>query len=601
MSAVRSDCWCGASSFREFGPDYLECTTCGTLVSQKGLSSDELVVVDDESDFYGKNYWLDHQSAELDQPDINARTRTDLPERNLYWLRTLLKYRVPSARAVELGCAHGSFVALMKQCGFQASGVEMSPWVVELGKKTFGIDIELGPVENLDIEPGSIDVIAMMDVMEHLPDPVATMSHCLSLLKPDGILLIQMPEFREGMQFETLVESKSSFMEQLKEDEHLYLYSKRSAVEFFHRLGADHVAFEPAVFAHYDMCIVVSRSPLQVNDQARIDASLLATPQGRIGLALLDMKDRYDRAPVLESEIGALHQQLQELYVRADAFSNERNLARAQLADLQGHFEEAERDRADRWVVIQSQGARISELEGQIHQRIQDLNDAHARIKPYTPAEWETHPAQAQLLELQGHLAAVERDRADRGALIEAQGRQISELEAMHHARLEELNALYAGNGAAAAIVHAHLEEMEARYVAAERDRHDRGAVIEDQGQRIAELEGQLHVRLGELSGLYAQLEEVLRKFAQVEQDRCDRAAVIQAQGQRVSELEGEVHRRLQELNGLYPALDSERARAAQLESLHANFQAEVCRRDAELEALRQRWWWKLGSFFKVL
>jgi 2-polyprenyl-3-methyl-5-hydroxy-6-metoxy-1,4-benzoquinol methylase len=510
LEGIRADCWCGASSFREFGPDYLECLTCGTLVSQKGLSGDSLLVVDDESDFYGKKYWLDHVSDELDQPDIIERTRADLPERNLYWLRTLLKYRLPPARVMELGCAHGSFVALMHQCGFQASGVEMSPWVVELGKKTFGIDVQLGPVESLAIEPDSVDVIAMMDVMEHLPDPVATMSHCLSLLKPDGILLIQMPDFQEGMRYENLVETESSFLEQLKEDEHLYLYSKRATVEFFHRLGADHIAFEPAIFAHYDMCFVVSRAPLQVNEQAQIDASLLATPQGRIGLALLDMKDRYDRAPILEQEIAPLHRQLQDLYVRADAVSNERNLAQAQLADLQGHFEAAERDRAARGKVIQDQGARISELEGQIHLRLQELNDIYARMQ--------------------------------------------------------------AGAGVAPALAAAS-------------------------------------------SPISEESSDTQERIAFIERDRAERLAVIQAQGQRIAELEGEVHRRLQELNDLYPALESERVRAADFEQrlasassdisrIHEDLQqysSEARRKDAELEALRQRWWWKLGSFFKAI
>ena len=45
----------------------------------------------------------------------------------------------------------------------------------------------LGPVEDQQIEPGSLDVIALMDVFEHLPDPVSTMRHCLRLLRPDGI------------------------------------------------------------------------------------------------------------------------------------------------------------------------------------------------------------------------------------------------------------------------------------------------------------------------------------------------------------------------------------------------------------------------------
>jgi hypothetical protein len=334
---------------------------------------------------------------------------------------------------MELGCAHGSFVALMGQAGYVASGVEMSPWVVGYAQETFGIDVRTGPVEALDMPPGSFDAIAMMDVMEHLPDPVATMATCLNLLKPDGILLIQMPNFQEGMCYEALVESNSSFLSQLKSDEHLYLYSKRSATEFFHRLGADYIQFEPAIFAHYDMFFVVSKMPLHTNSQEQIEASLQLKPGGRIAQAMLDMKERYDQAPGLQAQAANASEQLHELYERVDEQTNARNLALAQLADLQGHFEGVEKDRAARGEVIETQGRMISELQAQVHQRIEELNTLYQLDES----------ARAQLSELQGNFEAAEKDRAARGEVIEAQGRTISELHAQVHLRLEELNALY--------------------------------------------------------------------------------------------------------------------------------------------------------------
>ena len=48
----------------------------------------------------------------------------------------------------------------------------------------------LGPLEAHPIEPGTLDVLALMDVMEHLPDPLATLGYGLKLLKPDGRALI---------------------------------------------------------------------------------------------------------------------------------------------------------------------------------------------------------------------------------------------------------------------------------------------------------------------------------------------------------------------------------------------------------------------------
>ena len=61
---------------------------------------------------------------------------------------------------------------------------------------------------------------------------------------------------------------RSRFLEMLKEEEHLYLFSAGSVVRFFADLGCPHVSFEPAFFSHYDMFITVSREALAPIDTA---------------------------------------------------------------------------------------------------------------------------------------------------------------------------------------------------------------------------------------------------------------------------------------------------------------------------------------------
>ena len=283
------ECWCGNKELTPFGPEYGECRTCGTLVYLKDIPPEQLLVHDDQTDFYGKKYWFEHQQEALGFDDIHTRARNDLAERNLHWLKVLLKYRLPPARVLELGCAHGSFVALLRQAGYDASGVEMSPWVVEFGQKAFDVPIYLGPVETLTIPTGSLDVIVLMDVLEHLPNPVATMSYCLQLLKPDGLLLLQTPQYKEEMNYAALVKTNGDFLEQMKSVEHPYLFSERSVARLFQQLGAEHIQFETAVFGHYDMSLLVSRVPLSTHAMEEIEAALTSTANGRMGLALLDL------------------------------------------------------------------------------------------------------------------------------------------------------------------------------------------------------------------------------------------------------------------------------------------------------------------------
>jgi len=284
-------CWCDSTSFSFFNKDYAICNSCKTLVLQTPLADEALLVKNDETDFYGKQYWLNHQTQNLGYADIFTRSRSDLSERNLHWLKVLLKYKLPSAKILELGCSHGSFVALLRQTGYDASGVELSPWVVNYGRTTFDIPLSVGPLQDLNLTE-KFDVIALMDVFEHLPDPKATISYCISKLKPNGILFIQTPQFREEMKYEELVESNGEFLPLLNKDEHIYMFTKDSATQFFKQLGMPHIQFEPAMFAHYDMFFAVSRNPFEINSNEQIESALLANPKSRLVLSLLDLRER---------------------------------------------------------------------------------------------------------------------------------------------------------------------------------------------------------------------------------------------------------------------------------------------------------------------
>ena len=88
-----------------------------------------------------------------------------------------------------------------------------------------------GPDDPQPVAPASIDRLQMMDVIEHLPDPVGTLGHCARLLKPDGILIVQTPEYPDGQSLKEMNAAGATFVQHLKPQEHLYLLSRRASVE----------------------------------------------------------------------------------------------------------------------------------------------------------------------------------------------------------------------------------------------------------------------------------------------------------------------------------------------------------------------------------
>lgn len=313
-------CWCSSRAFETFSPDYGRCSECGTLVFQGEITE---LLGPDLAGFYGDGYWQDRQ-AELNHPPVRTRARQDLFDRNPYWLRRILEYLIPPASVLEVGCGHGSFVALLGAAGFQAQGVDLSPWIVDFARSTFGVPVRQGRIEDQGYEPGSFDGIVWMDVLEHLPDPVETLQYSASLLKPDGILVFQTPIYPGGSLAE-MEASGSLFPRMLLPVEHLHLFSEDSVRRLLNSVGFNAVRFHLAVFP-YDMFLVAGRETLPAPGVDSAESALQESPSGRLVLALLDLFQQNqhleahlaDAAEALAAHAG----RVQELTVRLQQLAN---------------------------------------------------------------------------------------------------------------------------------------------------------------------------------------------------------------------------------------------------------------------------------------
>jgi SAM-dependent methyltransferase len=339
-SAIRT-CWCSEGRLAAYSRDYLVCTACHTLVSTWTHAKDVSRVVDDERDFYGREYWYSGQARTPGLTSIEDRARTDLVDRTPHWLRTFLKYKLPPARVLELGSSHGGFVALLRWAGFEARGLELSRSIVDLARDMFDAPTLIGPLEDQSLEGGSLDGVVLMDVLEHLPDPAGTLQEAARLLKPDGILVIQTPEYPE-QPYEALERESGRFLEMLKPDEHLFLFSRASLATLFGRIGFAHHTFEPAVFGHYDMFAVASRGPMSTHSAEDVVRALATSPKSRLVQAYLDLAEERDRMAQRHAALVPLE---------------------ADVEHLKNQVLTSEDDRARRLEVIERQGLELERLD----------------------------------------------------------------------------------------------------------------------------------------------------------------------------------------------------------------------------------------------
>jgi SAM-dependent methyltransferase len=99
----------------------------------------------------------------------------------------------PSGRLLDFGCGNGAFARHMSRTGFDAVGIE--PF--SLGATISGERLKLvqAPLEHVERDLGLFDVITLWHVLEHMRRPAEMLRHLRTLLAPDGVIVISVPNF----------------------------------------------------------------------------------------------------------------------------------------------------------------------------------------------------------------------------------------------------------------------------------------------------------------------------------------------------------------------------------------------------------------------
>ena len=109
-------------------------------------------------------------------------------------LARLARGAAPGARLLDVGCGAGGFLHRARAAGFSAAGLDFNPARVA-ALRARGFDVFAGGLPEFArrAAPASFDAISIFQVLEHLDDPAAWLGAAKSLLKPDGLLIVAVP------------------------------------------------------------------------------------------------------------------------------------------------------------------------------------------------------------------------------------------------------------------------------------------------------------------------------------------------------------------------------------------------------------------------
>lgn len=97
-------------------------------------------------------------------------------------------------KILDAGCGNGDMIGWMKEYGWETYGVDISREACEQAKKQ-GLDVFCGELQDAHFSSDFFDVITVNHVLEHVHNPLALLKECNRILKKDGLLIVDCPNF----------------------------------------------------------------------------------------------------------------------------------------------------------------------------------------------------------------------------------------------------------------------------------------------------------------------------------------------------------------------------------------------------------------------
>ena len=182
---------CGSRSVNQIGDrdrdgSYLRsviCKECGLSWSDPRPNEQEI------KDFYTKNYRIEYKGTYIPQLKHVYRAGLGAIDRFEFFREVLKEGDV----LLDVGSGGGEFVYLLNKLGFEAYGIEPNEGYGTYARDELGLPVEIGFVQQKELEDESFDLITMHHVLEHLDDPFSILARLNRSLKKGGYLVVEVP------------------------------------------------------------------------------------------------------------------------------------------------------------------------------------------------------------------------------------------------------------------------------------------------------------------------------------------------------------------------------------------------------------------------
>ncbi len=192
MNEGSCPCHSGTKAQRLFGAcdpitgnrfEIVECAECGLARTAPQLSPDEL------DRYYPLSYYGASQRYRL-----HLDRSLSLVDRAR--IQRIERMTGGPGRVLDVGCGPGWFLRQMRRRGWETRGTERSAGAAQHARNVLNLDVRAQNLDELVTEGVSYDAVVLWHVVEHMHDPTRTLHDVARVLRPGGVLMIAVPDFR---------------------------------------------------------------------------------------------------------------------------------------------------------------------------------------------------------------------------------------------------------------------------------------------------------------------------------------------------------------------------------------------------------------------
>lgn len=137
-----------------------------------------------------------------------------------------------TGRLLDFACAAGYFLEHAQVRGWDAHGVDLGPWAAKAAELRGVRNLQIGHLHDLAFPAHHFDVIYAAQVLEHLQNPLQTLYELRRILRPGGILYVDVPNYQT---LPTLVEKNDFYLN--SPPQHINFFTPRTLRALLERAG----------------------------------------------------------------------------------------------------------------------------------------------------------------------------------------------------------------------------------------------------------------------------------------------------------------------------------------------------------------------------